>query len=170
MEQIRDHLYQKSKKSKDPKDRRTFLNSKHGVKQNINLAYNKYLEDILGLNDRVSQDPETCMSGFSRKKLFSFLKISRTDSQGFPILKNGESTFTQSDYQADVLNSQFQSFFFFFFSIRSPLDLSKLYHSTLLNGSASLINLLPDNIKCRFQLMPDLDISVKSNFYQGGWA
>ena len=31
--QKQDHLFQKYKKSKDPKDRTTFLNSKHGVKQ-----------------------------------------------------------------------------------------------------------------------------------------
>ena len=57
-----------------------------------------------------------------------------------------------------MLQSQFLSVFL---SVRSSLDLSKLCHSTLLNGSASLINLLPDSIKCRFQLMPDLDISVR---------
>ena len=64
-----------------------------------------------GLNDQVSQDTDTCMSGFSRKKLFSFLKSSRTDSQGIPILKKGESTFTQSDDQADVLISVLVCFF-----------------------------------------------------------
>ena len=47
----RDRWYQKFKRSKDPKHRRSFLNSKHGVKQKIKLAYDKYLEDILGLND-----------------------------------------------------------------------------------------------------------------------
>ena len=100
----RDHLYQKSKTSKDAKDHRAFLNSKHGVKQKLKFAHNKYLEDILGLNDQVSQDTDTRMSRFSRKKL-SILKSSRTDSQSIPFLKKGKSTFTQSADQADVLNS-----------------------------------------------------------------
>ena len=57
-----------------------------------------------------------------------------------PILKKGESTFTQIADQA--------------------LDLFKLCHKTLLNGSASLINSLPDNIECRFPVIPDIDISI----------
>ena len=46
------------------------------------------------------------------------------------------------------------------FSIRSPLDLYKLCHSALLNGAASLISLLPDDIQCQFPVMPDIEISV----------
>lgn len=46
------------------------------------------------------------------------------------------------------------------FSIRSPLDLYKLCHSALLNGAASLISLLPDDIQCKFPVMPDIEISV----------
>ena len=71
------------------------------------------------------------------------------------ILKKGESTYTQSADQANVLNSQFQSVF----SIRSPLDLYKLCHSALLNGAASLISLLPDDIQCKFPVS-DIEISV----------
>ena len=43
----RDHLFQKFKRSKDPKDRSAFLKSRHSVKQKIKAAHNKYLEDIL---------------------------------------------------------------------------------------------------------------------------
>ena len=45
----RDRLYQKCKRSKDPQNRRSFINSKHSVQRKIKLAYDKYLEDILGL-------------------------------------------------------------------------------------------------------------------------
>ena len=45
----RDRLYRKFLKSKDSKDRKAFLNSKHGVKRKIKTAYDKYLLDILGL-------------------------------------------------------------------------------------------------------------------------
>ena len=132
----RDHLFQIFKRSKDPKDRRAFLISKHGVKKKIKAAHNRYLENILGLNDPTAD--ESSKSAFSRKKLFSFLKSSRTDIQGIPILKKGESTYTQNVDQANVLNSQFQSAF----SLRSPL------------------NLLPDVIKCKFPVMPEIEISV----------
>ena len=134
-----DHLFQKFKRSNDPKDRSAFLKSRHSVKQKIKAAHNKYLEDILGLNDQSGEDPSK--SAFSRKKLFSFIKSSRTDTQGITILKKGESNYTQSADQANVLNSQFQSVF----SIRSPLDLYKLCHSALLNDAASLTSLLPDD-------------------------
>ena len=43
----RDRLYKKFIKSKDSKDRKAFLNSKHGVKKKINTAYDKYLRSIL---------------------------------------------------------------------------------------------------------------------------
>ena len=150
----RDHLFQKFKRSKDPKDRSAFLKSRHSVKQKIKAAHNKYLEDILGLKDQSGEDPSK--SAFSRKKLFSFIKSSHTDTQGITILKKGESNYTQSADQANVLNSQFQSVF----SIRSPLDLYKLCHSALLNGAASLTSLLPEDIQCKFPVMSDIEISV----------
>ena len=69
----------------DPKHRRSFLNSKHRVKQKIKLAYDKYLEDILGLNDETGNQP------FRRKKLFSFLKSSHADAQGIAVLRKGDA-------------------------------------------------------------------------------
>ena len=51
------------KRSKDRKHRRSFLNSKHGVKSKIKLVYDKYLEDIHGLNDETGNQP------FFRNKL-----------------------------------------------------------------------------------------------------
>ena len=146
----RDRLYKKFKRSKAPKDRKAFLNSKHGVKTNIKLAYDKYLEDILGLNDDTGNQP------FCRKKLFGFLKSSRADAQGIAVLKKGDATCTGNVDQANLLNAQFQSVF----SIRPPLRLAKLCHSKLLNGTASLLNLLPENVNCKYPSMPDIDISA----------
>ena len=54
------------------------------------------------------------------------------------------------------LKAQFQSVF----SIRSPLRLAKLCHSKLLNGTASLLNLLPENVNCKYPSVPDIDISA----------
>ena len=112
------------------------------------MAYDKYLEDILGLNDDTGNQP------FCRKKLFGFLRSSRADAQGIAVLKKGDAAFTGN--QANLLNSQFQSVF----SIRLPLSLAKLCHSKLLNGTASLLNILPESVNCKYPSMPDIDIST----------
>ena len=78
------------------------------------MAYDKYLEDILGLNDDTGNQP------FCRKKLFCFLRSSRADAQGIAVLKKGDAACTGNEEQANLLNSQFQSVF----SIRSPLSLT----------------------------------------------
>ena len=143
-------MYQKFKRSKDPKHRRSFLNSKHRVKQKIKLAYDKYLEDIIGLNDETGNHP------FCRKKLFSYLKSSRADAQGIAVLMKGDTVCTGNVDQANLLNSQFHSVF----SIRSPLNLAKLCHSKLLNGTASLISLLPKSKTCKYPSMPDTTAGV----------
>ena len=145
----RDRLYQNFKRSKAPKDRKTFLNSKHGVKTKIKIAYDKYLEDILGRNDETANQP------FCRKKLFGVLKSSSAH-QGITVLKKGDAACTGNVDLANLLNSQFQSVF----SIRSPLSLVKLYHSKLLSGNVSLINLLLESVNCKYPTMPDIDIST----------
>ena len=91
----------------------------HGVKTKIKMAYDKYPEEILGLNDETCNHQPLC-----RKKLFSFLKISRANAQGIAVLKKGDETCTHTGNvdQAYLLNSQFQSVF----SIKSPLSLAKL--------------------------------------------
>ena len=93
---------------------------------------------------------------FCRKKLFGFLRSSHADAQGIAVLKKGDATCTGNVEQANLLNSQFQSVFL----IRSPLSLAKLCHSKLLNGTASLLNLLLESINCKYPSMPDIDIST----------
>ena len=93
---------------------------------------------------------------FCRKKLFGFLRSSRADAQGIAVLKKGDAAFTGNVDQANLLKSQFQSVL----SIRSPLSLAKLCHSKFLNGTASLINLLPESVICKYPSMPDIDIST----------
>ena len=148
----RDRLYNKFKKSKDSKDRKAFLNSKHGVKRKIKTAYEKYLLDILGLDGESGEQNQA----FSRKKLFSFLKSSKSDAQGIALLKKGDNVCTNDVDQANLLNAQFQSVF----SIRAPLDLMKLCHTTMLNGANSLVNLLPESLQCKFPIMHDIEIST----------
>ena len=114
------------------------------------MSYDKYLEDILRLNDDTGNQP------FCRKKLFSFLKSSRADAQGKAVLKKGDAACTGNVDQVNLLNSQFQSVF----AIRSPLSLAKLCHSKLFNGTASLLNLLPESVNCKYPSMPDIVIST----------
>ena len=80
---------------------KTFLNSNHGVKKKIKTAYDKYLQYILGLNGESGEKNQA----FSRKKLFSFLKSSRTDAQGIAVLIKGDKTCTNDVDQANLLNS-----------------------------------------------------------------
>ena len=106
----------------------------------IKIAYDKYLPDILGLDRESSVENQA----FSRKKLLSILKSSRTDAQC-----------TNDVDQANLLNSQFQSVF----SVRSPLNLIKLCHTIMLNGATSLVDLLSEPLQCRFPIMQDIKIS-----------
>ena len=71
----RDRLYKNIIKSKDSKDRKAFLNSMHSVKKKIKTAYDRYLLDILGWDGESGEENQA----FSRKKLFCFLKSSKTD-------------------------------------------------------------------------------------------
>ena len=45
-------------------------------------------------------------------------------------------------------------------AVNNPFNLAKLCHSKLLNGTASLISLLPESITCKYPSMPDIDIST----------
>ena len=93
---------------------------------------------------------------FSRKKLFSFLKSSKTDAQGIAVLKNGDKTCTNDADQANLLNSLFHSVF----SVRAPHHLMKLCHTSMLNGATSLVNLLPESLQCKFPIMQYIVIST----------
>ena len=108
--------------------------------------------DDLGLDEESGVENQA----FSRKKLFSFLKSSKTDAQGIALLKKGDKVCTNDVDQANLLNAQFQSVF----SIRSPLNLIKLCHTTMLNGATSLVSLLPEHVKCKFPIMQDIKIST----------
>ena len=129
-----------------------FLNSKHGVKKKIKTAYDKYHLDILGLDGESGEENQA----FSRKKLFSFLKSSKTDAQGIAVLKKGDKTCTNDVDQANLLKSQFHSVF----SVRAPLDLMKLCHTTMLNGETSLVNILPERLTWKFPIMQEIVIST----------
>ena len=96
---------------------------KHLVQAKIKMAYNNYLENILGLS-KGGDDTAERNSGFTSKKLFSLIKNARQDTQGVSPLKDPSTnaTFSQNKEKANILNRQFQSVF----SQLSPLKLGKI--------------------------------------------
>ena len=87
----RDSLYQKHKRSSRLKDRKHFVTTRHMVKVKIKQAYDRYLEDLLGISKldlNHSPTGEAGQSKFEVKKLFSFLQNSRQHSQGIGPLRD----------------------------------------------------------------------------------
>ena len=75
----RDKLYRRWSRSGRPDDQKKFLKQKHLVRRIIDRAYEKYLKDILGLNDE-EHDLESPPK-VKTKKLYSLLKTFKTSSQ-----------------------------------------------------------------------------------------
>ena len=71
-------------------------------------------------------------------------------------LKKDGKVCTNDVDQANLLNSQFHSVF----SVRAPLSLMKLCHTTMLNGASSLVSLLPERLQCKFPIIKDIVIST----------
>ena len=70
------------------KDQKASLNSKYGVKKKINTAYDKYLNPRCPWLGRGGGWSCKEYQSFSRKKLYSFLKIqSHSDDQGIALKK-----------------------------------------------------------------------------------
>ena len=77
----RDKSYVPYKKSGDLDKKNSFKSICQQIKRKIKDYYHTYLESLLGIGDG-----EVCDS----KKLFSFLKNSRQDQQGTPLLKDDQ--------------------------------------------------------------------------------
>ena len=74
----RDKLYRRWSRSGRPDDQKKFLDQKHLVRRITDRAYEKYLKDILGINndgDDLDDPPNV-----KTKKLCSLLKHSKQDS------------------------------------------------------------------------------------------
>ena len=96
-------------------DHSKFLNNyKHLVRRVSEKAYEKYLGDILGINNEIpDQDVGEPHSPpppkVKTKKLYSLLKHSKQDSNGIaPLKKDGQTLLTVVG-KANALNDQFQS-------------------------------------------------------------
>ena len=160
----RDSLYQMYKRSSRPKYRKQFVTTRHIVKAKIKQAYNSYLEDLLGVNNpdqNISPAGETGLSKFAPKKLFSFLKNSRQESQGIGPLRDPHTNevLTSNTDKANLIKDLLQSVF----TPVSPLGLNQLSESDILEGLAKGI-LKEDNIPGTFRPkvpeMPQIEISL----------
>ena len=124
----RDSLYPKHKRSSRPKDRKYFITTLHIVKAKIKQAYDRYLQDLLGLSKldiNTSPTGEAGQSKFEVKKLFSFLKNSRQDSQGIGPLRDLHTitVYTSNIDKANLINNHLQSIF----TPVSPLRLTQTH-------------------------------------------
>ena len=147
----RDRLYSAYKASGDSGKRKSFLALRQLIKQKIKQSYQSHLKGLLGLGN----NDQSC----DRKKLFSFLKNSRSDQQGpTPLRNNGKLTTDITD-QCNVHNEQFQSVF----TPKLPLNLSRLaqmkQQDMVDNGRVSP-ETVPESFQNKNQTMPDIEISL----------
>ena len=99
---------------------------------------------MLGLDGK--GQPSTTPVQVDSKKLFQFLKSSRTDQQGIPPLKKNNQLFTDTTEKANILNEQFQSVF----TPLSPLslkELSLMKVQDLVENKVIEIERLPEDLK-----------------------
>ena len=151
----RDKHYKRWTRSCRPIDQKKFLEYKHLVRRVSEMAYEKYIGDILGIQQE-ADDLDT-PAKVNTKKLYSLLKHAKQDNGGITSLKANGKTFTSDADKANTLNNQFQSVF----SPKSPTTLKAIAQKTLQD--------LQDSGKCIKQpfqpsphtKMPDIQISSK---------
>ena len=111
--------------------------------------------------ENISPARETGLSKFAPKKLFSFLKNSRQDSQGIGPFRDPHTNevLTSNTDKANLINDHLQSVF----TPVSPLGFNQLSESAILKGLAKC-TLEEDNITGTFRPrvpeMPQIEISL----------
>ena len=111
----------------DPDDRMTrkISYTKNSVRRITDMAYEKYLKDILGITNEVNDidaPPKV-----KTRKLYSLLKHSQQDSSGIASLNANNKTNTEDLDKANTINGQFNSVF----SPKSPISFKQLAQRTL---------------------------------------
>lgn len=150
----RDKFYKAHRKTGNPQLREKYLSLRQQIKRSIKDSHEAYLEGLLGL-DRHG-NPGT--GQVDSKKLFQFLKNSRTDQQGIPPLKKDDHLHTDTKDKANILNDQFQSVF----TPLSPLSLKELTLmkvQDLVDDKVIDPELLPEDLKNPTPVMPNIQIS-----------
>ena len=151
----RDRHYKRWTRSNRPVDHKKFLDYKHLVRRVSETAYEKYIGDILGLQQEADDPDLDTPTKVNTKKLYSLLKHSRQDNSGITSLKANGQTFTSDTDKANTLNLQFQSVF----SPKSPTSLKAMAQKTLQD-----LHDLGPNLPFQaspYTKMPDIEISSK---------
>ena len=152
----RDRLYQIQKLTGKDTHRQLFKKVKYEVDCMTKSAYNTYLHSLVGIID---ETPDTVSSRPNTKKLCSFLKNCRQDSQGSSPLKKDEQLCTDNVKKANLLNCQFQSVF----TPKSPLTLKQLCQQKVQDlqesGHHNPENVLPE-ARNKYTSMTDIKISL----------
>ena len=146
----RDKLYKRWSRSGRPDDQKKVLDQKHLVRRITDRAYEKYLKDILGLNNE--EDDLDAPPKVKTKKLYSLLKHSKQDSSGIASLKANDTTHTEDTDKANALNGQFNSVF----RPKSPISLKQLAKRTLQDLHDSGMN--PPFKPSPHPKMPDIQV------------
>ena len=149
----RDKLYKRWSRSGRPDDQKKVLDQKHLVRRITDRAYEKYLKDILGLNNE--EDDLDAPPKVKTKKLYSLLKHSKQDSSGIASLKANDTTHTEDTDKANTLNGQFNSVF----RPKSPISLKQLAQRTLQDLHDYGMN--PPFKPSPHPKMPDIQVSTQ---------
>ena len=149
----RDKLYKRWSRSGRPDHQKKVLDQKHLVRRITDRAYEKYLKDILGLNNE--EDDLDAPSKVKTKKLYSLLKHSKQDSSGIASLKANDTTHTEDTDKANTLNGQFNSVL----RPKSPISLKQLAQRILQDLHDSGMN--PPFKPSLHPKMPDSQVSTQ---------
>ena len=157
----RDHLYQVQKNTGKEEDRQKFKKVKYEADSMIKTSHNSYLDNLVGIIDDTDKVIKIENSRPNTKKLFSYLKNCRQNSQGSAPLKENGQVCTDNVKKANLLNKQFQSVF----TPKSPLKLNQLCQKKMQDlhdaGNYSQnMSQPPDDTRNKYSNMPDLKISV----------
>ena len=136
---------------------RKYLSLRHTIRRRIKDSHEAYLECMLGLDGK--GQPSTTPGQVDSKKLFQFLKSSRTDQQGIPPLKKNDQLYTDTTEKANILNEQFQSVF----TPLSPLSLkeiSLMKVQDLVDNKVIETERLPEDLRNPTPVMPEIQLST----------
>ena len=101
----RDRLYSKHKQNRpNPNIKNKFNHLKHIIKRKLRESYNQYIDTIV-----TAQNEENTEFRHPNKRLYTFVKQQKSDSNEITSLKSNGITHTATVEKANVLNTQFQS-------------------------------------------------------------
>ena len=103
----RDRIYSKYKQNRsNPNIKNKFNHLKHIIQRKVRESYNQYIETIVTDQNEVNTE-------FRRpnKRLYTFVKQQKSDSNEITSLKSNGITHTATVEKANILNTQFQSVF-----------------------------------------------------------